>query len=94
MLIVAGYLRVRPDERGPWVDAHHDIVQIPRRAPGCIALSFSADPIDQSRVNMFELWQSEQALEAWRAAAAPPPKPEILAATVRKYQISSFGRPF
>jgi hypothetical protein len=40
---------------------------------------------------MFELWESEEALAAWRAAAEPPPKPEILDATVLKYQISSSG---
>jgi quinol monooxygenase YgiN len=94
MLIVAGSLYVRPEERDRWVEAHHDIVQIARRAPGCIDLYFCADPIDESRVNMFEQWESEEALQAWRAAAAPPPKPEIRKATVLKYQISSSGPPF
>jgi hypothetical protein len=39
---------------------------------------------------MFEQWGSEQALAAWRTVAEPPPKPEILSATVLKYQIRSF----
>jgi hypothetical protein len=43
---------------------------------------------------MVELWESEQALAAWRAAAKPPPKPEILEATVLKHQISSSGPAF
>jgi hypothetical protein len=45
-------------------------------------------------VNMFEQWESEEALEAWRAAAEPPPRPEILSGNVHKFQISSSGPPF
>jgi hypothetical protein len=43
---------------------------------------------------MFEQWESEEYLEAWRAVADPPPKPEILRANVQKHQISSSGPPF
>jgi quinol monooxygenase YgiN len=93
MLIVAGSLYVHPSDRDAWVEAHHDVVQIARRAHGCVDLYFCADPIDESRVNMFEQWESEEALEAWRAVAEPPPKPEILSANVFKYQIASTGPP-
>jgi hypothetical protein len=44
-------------------------------------------------MNMFEQWESEVHLEAWRAIADPPPKPEILRANVQKHQISSSGPP-
>jgi quinol monooxygenase YgiN len=94
MLIVAGQLYVHPDDRDPWVQAHHEVVQAARRFPGCLDLYFCADPIDQRRVNMFEHWESEEALQAWRTVAQPPPKPEILDASVHKYQISSSGPPF
>lgn len=93
MLIVAGNLHVRPEDRDAWVAAHHEIVQVARLAPGCLDLYFCADPIDEGRVNMFEQWESEEALEAWRAAAEPPPKPQILSANVLKYQISSSDPP-
>jgi quinol monooxygenase YgiN len=94
VLIVAGYLHVSPEARDLWVEAHHDVVQVARRFPGCLDLSFCADPIDEGRVNMFEQWESEEALEAWRAAAEPPPKPEILSGNVHTFQISSSGPPF
>jgi quinol monooxygenase YgiN len=94
MLIIAGNLYVHPEDREAWVEAHHEILKIARRAPGCIDLYFCADPIDEGRVNMFEQWESEEALEAWRAAAEPPPKPEILSANVLKHQISSSAPPF
>jgi quinol monooxygenase YgiN len=94
MLIVAGHLSVRPEDRDAWVDAHRDVLTIARSFPGCLDLFVAADPADAGRVNMFELWESEEALAAWRAAAEPPPKPKILDATVLKYQISSSGPPF
>ncbi len=94
MLIVAGNLSVRPEDRDPWVEAHREILKIARSTPGRIDLFVAADPADEGRVNMFELWESEEALAAWRAAADPPPKPAILHANVLKYQISSAGPPF
>jgi heme-degrading monooxygenase HmoA len=94
VLIIAGYLYVHPEERDRWVDAHHEVVQRARSQPGCIDLYFSADPVEPGRVNMFEQWETEDHLEAWRAIADPPPKPEILRADVQKHQISSSGPPF
>jgi quinol monooxygenase YgiN len=94
MLIVAGHLSVRPEDRDPWVEAHREILKIARSTPGCIDLFVCADPADEGRVNIVELWESEEALEAWRAAADPPPKPQILSADVAKYQISSSEAPF
>jgi quinol monooxygenase YgiN len=94
MLIVAGHLSVRPEDRDPWVEAHREVVKSARSFPGCIDLFVAADPTDDGRVNMFELWESEQALTAWRAIADPPPRPKILEATVLKHQISSSGPPF
>lgn len=73
-------------DRDAWIDA--------RSQPGCVDLYFCADPIDEGRVNMFEQWESEEALEAWRAVAEPPPKPEILRGNVLKYKVSSSGPPF
>jgi quinol monooxygenase YgiN len=94
MLIVAGKLYLHPDESDKWVEAHHDAITRARAMPGCLDLYLSADPIEPGRVNMLERWESEEHLEAWRAVAQPPPKPEILDAEVYKYEISSFGPPF
>ncbi len=94
MLIIAGKLYMAPKERDPWVEAHHDVVKRARSAPGWVDLYVSADPVEEGRVNIFEQWDSEELLEAWRAVADPPPKPEILGGTVQKYEISSSGPPF
>jgi quinol monooxygenase YgiN len=93
-VIVAGHLHLDPQDRDAWVNAHDDIVRRARAQAGCIDLSLSADPVDEGRVNLFEHWESEAHLEAWRAIADPPPKPEILAAAIQKHTISASGPPF
>lgn len=94
MLIVAGHLYVPPQERDAWVDANSEILARVRSQSGCIDLAITADVLDAGRVNLFELWESEEHLAAWRAIADPPPKPPILSTTVLKHQISASGPPF
>jgi quinol monooxygenase YgiN len=93
-VIIAGSLYVRPEDRDSWVTAHRGIIRQARSEPGCIDLYLSADPVEDDRINLFEHWESQEQLEAWRAIAEPPPKPEILRATVQKHVISSSGPPF
>jgi heme-degrading monooxygenase HmoA len=62
--------------------------------PGCIDLYLSADPVDEGRINLFERWESEQHLQAWRSIAEPPPKPKILKTRVEKHTVSSSAPPF
>jgi quinol monooxygenase YgiN len=93
-VIIAGSLYVRPEDRDPWVAAHHSIIRQARSEAGCIDLYLSADPVEHDRINLFEQWESDEQLEAWRSIAEPPPKPEILRATVRKHIVSSSGPPF
>jgi quinol monooxygenase YgiN len=92
-VIVAGNLYVRPEDDA-WVAAHHAIIRQARSEPGCIDLYLSADPVEEGRINLFEQWESEEHLEAWRSIAEPPPKPAILKATVQKHIVSSSGPPF
>jgi quinol monooxygenase YgiN len=94
MLIVAGKLYVHPEERDRWVTAHGEVTKTARFQPGCLDLYLAADPLEPGRVNLFEQWESEAALEAWRAVANPPPKPEIREASIQKHQVSSSGPPF
>lgn len=93
-IIIAGSLYVRPEDRDAWVAAHQSIIRHARSQPGCVDLYLSADPVEEGRINLFEQWESEEHLEAWRSVAQPPPKPEILNATVLKHIVSSSGPPF
>lgn len=95
MVIIAGYLKVAPADRDAYVDAHADLVLRARRHPGCLDLSISADPVDPGRVNMFELWESQEALDAWRRIANPPSTGiEIVDGQVQKHIIARSESPF
>lgn len=72
MLIIAGYLEVDADQRDAFVAAHHDLARRARQAAGCLDLAITADPLDATRVNNFERWESREHLNAWREVAAAP----------------------
>lgn len=72
MLIIAGHGRVAVADRDRYVTVHHDLVERCRRAPGCLDAVICADPLDPTRVNIFEQWESQEALDDWRAVANAP----------------------
>lgn len=94
-LIVAGKVYVDPSDRDRFVEGHRDIIEQSRRQPGCLDLSISPDPTEAGRVNIFEYWESQETLEAWRAIAPPPSVSiDIKDGQVLKHQISRSGPPF
>ncbi len=94
-VIVAGAVYVDPEERDRFVEGHRVLVEVSRTAPGCLDLSISPDSIEADRVNLFEYWDSEEALEAWRARA-PQPTTEVAISKVEvaKHGIAHSGPPF
>ena len=66
-----------------------DVVERARRAPGCLDCAITADLIDPGRVNLFERWESQAALETGRGNA---PGNELgaamLSASVAEYDIA------
>jgi quinol monooxygenase YgiN len=97
-VIIAGQIYVDAADRDAYVAAHLDIVTVGRTAPGCVDVTVAADPVDPGRVNMFEHWESAEALEKFRAVA-PSPAPEAAGITVRsidvaKHEIARSGPPF
>ncbi|GAA2410669.1 putative quinol monooxygenase [Nonomuraea africana] len=94
-LIVAGKVYVDPKDRDRFVEAHRDIVEQARKYPGCLDLSISPDPTEAGRVNIFEYFESKEALDAWRAVAPPPSASiDIEDDQVFKHVIASSGPPF
>ena len=95
MLIIAGQVRVAEAERDAYVTAFGDLVERARTAAGCLDVVISADPLDPGRVNMFEHWESQDALEAWRAVAnAPDPGIEFDADDVQLFTVTDARPPF
>jgi len=94
-VIVAGKVFVDAGERDRFVDAHQEIVRRARECPGCLDVSISADPVEPGRVNIFEYWESEEVLDAWRAVSPrPATSVAIEVVEVLKHQVSSSGPPF
>ena len=77
MVIVGGTFAVDPGRRDEFVANHHDMIRTSRAEPGCLEYTYSADPIDPGRVVLFEIWESQDALDAHlRALRAAPASPE------------------
>ena len=78
MVIVAGVFTVDPEQREAFLAGRMDRMRTSRAERGCIEYTFSADPLDPSRVLLFERWASQADLDAHLAAApAPPVSPEV-----------------
>jgi quinol monooxygenase YgiN len=90
MLIIAGWLRVDPDARADYLDSCTAVVHQARTAPGCLDFSLTADLLDPTRINVFERWESDEQLLAFRGNGPDDAQTaEIRDADVRKYRISA-----
>ncbi|MFI6481672.1 putative quinol monooxygenase [Nonomuraea sp. NPDC050663] len=66
MVIVAGHIVVEPQQREAYLAGCVEVVEQARRQPGCLDFSIAADLVDAGRVNVFERWESQAAVEAFR----------------------------
>ncbi len=69
------------------------IVEQARSAAGCLDFALSADTVEPDRVNVFERWESDATLMAFREGGPSPDLPELRQAQVAKYRISSEEAP-
>jgi quinol monooxygenase YgiN len=66
MVIVAGHLLVDPAEREAYLEGCRPVVEQARSTDGCLDFAITADLLDPSRVNLYERWESQEAVEAFR----------------------------
>jgi quinol monooxygenase YgiN len=89
VVIVAGHVVVDPTERDDYLSGFVEVVRQARRTPGCLDFSLSADLIEPGRINVFERWESQAALEAFRGSG---PNDEqgaaIVSAEVAEYDVT------
>lgn len=64
MIIVAGTLRIRPDQRRRAQRLARDMMRDSRAEAGCLEYTFSADLDDPELYWLYEAWESEEALAA------------------------------
>jgi hypothetical protein len=67
MVIVAGHIIVEPQQRKSYLAGCVRIVERARRAVGCLHVAICEDLVDPGRVNIFERWESQAALETFRS---------------------------
>ncbi|MEU4313858.1 antibiotic biosynthesis monooxygenase family protein [Nocardia sp. NPDC024068] len=90
MVIVAGYILVDPETRDAYLTGCADVVDQARSAPGCLDFALSADLTDPARVNIFERWESREAVETFRGAGTGDEQNAVIrAASVAEYDIAA-----
>jgi heme-degrading monooxygenase HmoA len=89
MVIVAGHLTVDPKQREPYLAGCLDVVEQARKAPGCLDFAITADLLAPSRINIFERWESQAAVNAFRGSGPSDDQGSmILSASVAEYDIA------
>ena len=66
MVIVAGHITVEPADRAAYLEGCRRVVQRARSAAGCLDFTVSADLLNPARINVYERWSSQAAVEAFR----------------------------
>ena len=89
MIIVAGFLKVDPAERENFLIECVEVARAARAAEGCLDFHLSADPIDLDRVNIFEQWDSVDAVEAFRGSGPGKGQQAVIVdARVLQYEVA------
>ena len=64
MILIAGSMNVKPESIDAFMATAVELMRATHQEAGCIAYSFSRDPLDDTKVHIFEKWESEDALAA------------------------------
>ncbi len=92
MIIVSGRIHVSPERRDAFLAAAREAVVLARRALGCRDFVVAADPIELDRVNVYEEWDSETELMAFRGAGPGANlTADIVRAHVSRHEVFSSG---
>jgi quinol monooxygenase YgiN len=89
MVIVAGHITVDPEQREFCLAGRMSVVEKARRADGCLDFAITADLLDPGRVNLFERWESQAALETFRRSGpSNKQRAALLSVSVAEYDIA------
>ena len=65
-------------------------VRLARQAQGCLDFAVSADPVDPTRVNIFERWAGAENLDAFRGSGDPDDE-TVDFSRIRRFEIEQFS---
>jgi quinol monooxygenase YgiN len=89
MVIVAGHIVVDPQQRESYLADCVSVVEQARRTPGCLDFTITADLVDAGRIDIFERWESQAAVDAFRSSGPSDEQAAaILAASIADYDVA------
>ena len=92
MIIVSGKIYVRPGAREDFLTRSAAAVLQARRTNGCLDFIVAADPFELDRVNVYEEWESEDALLRFRGdGPGEDLSSNIVRAKVARHIVASSG---
>ena len=68
VIIVSGAIYVDQAARDQYLGACREVITTARAAAGCADFHLAADPIEPDRINVYEQWESVEAVEAFRGS--------------------------
>jgi quinol monooxygenase YgiN len=90
VVIVAGHLVVADADRDSYLAGCAAVVEQARKAPGCLDFSISADLLDAGRINVYERWESQADVEAFRGSGPSDEQgAAMLSASVAEYDVAA-----
>jgi quinol monooxygenase YgiN len=92
VIIVSGRIYVRPGAKEEFLRLSAESVVQARRARGCRDFVVAADPIEADRVNVYEEWESEEALMEFRGDGPGEDMSAVIAqADVSQHVVTTSG---
>jgi quinol monooxygenase YgiN len=89
-VVVAGYLVVDPEARADYLAGCVDVVRQARAAAGCLDFTISGDLLDAGRINVYERWESQSAVEAFRGGGPSGDQAAVVtSASVAEYDVGA-----
>jgi len=90
MIIVAGPLYVDEAGRDPYLQGCREVIEVARGTKGCLDFHLAADPIEPGRINVYEQWESVEAVEAFRGSGpSSEQSAAIHGAAVMQHEVAS-----
>jgi quinol monooxygenase YgiN len=90
MVIVAGHITVEPQQREAYLAGCVSVVEQARGTAGCLDFAITADLIDPGRVNIFERWASQAAVDAFRGSGPSDEQGAAMrSASVAEYDVAA-----
>ena len=87
---MAGPIYVDEAERDSYLQGCREVIVAARGSAGCLDFHLAADPIEPGRINVYEQWDSVEAVEAFRGSGPSADQTaSIREARVAQHEVAS-----